>query len=81
MGMLNVLCSFSSISVIISSILIMIGHVTGIRHMYQFSVPTSGNFEIQYYIKAVENMDWVYLASDRKVWKAPLNKVMSLHVV
>jgi len=41
---LNVLCSFSSINVIISSILVMIGHVTEIRHMYQFGVPTSEDF-------------------------------------
>jgi len=67
--------------VIISSILVMIGHVTEIRHMYQFAVPTSGDFEIQYDIKVVENMDWVCLSPDRKVWKAPLNEVMSLRVV
>jgi len=67
--------------VIISSIQVMIGHVTEIRHMYQFAVPTSGDFEIQFYIKVVENMDRVSLAHDRKVWKAPLNEIMSLHVV
>ena len=66
---------------IISSILVMICHVTEIRHMYQFAVPTSEDFEIQCYIKVVENMDRVSLAPDRKVWKAPLNEVMSLHVV
>jgi len=59
----------------------MICHVTEIRHMYQFAVPTSEDFEIQYYIKVVENMDRVSLAPDRKVWKAPLNEVMCLHVV
>jgi len=32
--LLNVLHSFSSISVIISSILVMIGYVREIRHMY-----------------------------------------------
>jgi len=37
---LNVLRSFSSISVIISSILVMIGYVREIRHMYQFAVST-----------------------------------------
>jgi len=31
---LNVLCSFTIISVIISSMLVMIGHVREIRHMY-----------------------------------------------
>jgi len=49
--------------------------------MYQFAVRTSEDFEIQYDIKVFENMDWVSLASDRKVWKAPLNEVMCLHVV
>jgi len=29
--------------------------------MYQFAVPTSEDFEIQCYIKVVENMDWVSL--------------------
>ena len=66
---------------IISSILVMIGHVTEIRQMYQFAVPTLEDFEIQYHIKVVENMDWVCLAPDRKVWKAPLNEVMCLRVV
>ena len=55
--MLNVLCSFSSLSVIIYSILVMIGHVREIRHMYQFAVPTSEDFEIQCYVKIVEGMD------------------------
>ena len=49
--MLNVLCSFSSISVIISSILVMIGHVREIGHMYQFAVSTSEDFEVEYYVK------------------------------
>ena len=35
---LNVLCSLSSISMITSSILVMIGYVREIRHMYQFAV-------------------------------------------
>jgi len=38
--LLYVLYRFSSISVIISSILVMIGFVREIRHMYQFAVPT-----------------------------------------
>jgi len=50
---LNVLCSFSSISVIISIILVMIGHVREIAHMYQYAVPTSEDVEIEYYIKTV----------------------------
>ena len=37
---LNVLCSISSLSVIIYSILVMIGYVREIRHTYQFAVPT-----------------------------------------
>jgi len=41
---LNIFCSFSSISVIISSILVVIGHIREIRHMYQFAVPTSEDF-------------------------------------
>ena len=79
--MLNVIRSFSSISMIICSILVMIGHVREIRHMHQFAVPTSGDIEIEYYIQTVEDMHWVCLAPDRKVWKAPLNVIMSLHVV
>ena len=51
--MLNALCSFSSISMIISIILVMIGHVREIAHMYQFAVPTSENVDIEYYIKPV----------------------------
>jgi len=42
--MLSVLCSFSSISMITSSILVMNGHVREIRHMYQFAVPTLEDF-------------------------------------
>ena len=67
--MLNVLRCFSSISVIISNILVVIGHVREITHMYQFD------------IKTVEDMQWVCLAPNRKVWKAPLNVIMSIHVV
>jgi len=59
----------------------MIGHVREIAHMYQFAVSTSGDLEIEYYIKTVEDMHWVCLALDRSAWKAPLNVVMSLHVV
>jgi len=79
--MLNVLHSFSDIRMIFHSILLMIGYVREIRHMYQFVVPTSEDFETQYCIKTVEDMQWVSLASRRKVWKTPLNVIMSLHVV
>jgi hypothetical protein len=40
-----------------------------------------GLVESEYYINTVGDLDWVCLASDRKVWKAPLNMVMSLQVV
>ena len=79
---LNVLCRFSSISMIISSTLIMIGHVREIRHVYWYAVPTSEDFfECRHYINSVGDVDWVSLAPDRKVWKAPLHMVMSLQVV
>ena len=35
----------------------------------------------RYYINTVEDMDWVCLAADRKVWNVPLNIVMSLEVL
>ena len=80
--MLNVLCSFSSISAITSSILIVIGYVREIRYMFQFAVPTLEDFfGSQCYINTVEDVDWVSLAPDRKVWKASLNVVMSLHIL
>ena len=41
---LNVLRSFSSISVIISSMLVMIVNVREIRHMYWYSLPISEDF-------------------------------------
>ena len=40
-----------------------------------------GFFESEYYINTVGDVDWVSLAPDRKVWKAPLNMVMFLQVV
>jgi len=58
---------FVALLVMISSILVMIGHVREIAHMYHFAVPTSGDLEIEYYIKTVEDMHWVCLAPDRKV--------------
>ena len=66
---------------IIYSILVMTGYVREIRHIYRFAVPTSEDFEIQCYVKTVEDMNWFSLAPSRKVWKAPLNMVMSLYVV
>jgi hypothetical protein len=60
----------------------MNGHEREIRHMYQFAVRTAeGFFESQYYINTVGDVDWVCLAPDRKLWKAPLNVVMSLYGV
>ena len=41
---LYVRCSFSSYSMVICSMLIMIGHVREIRHMYQFAVSTLEDF-------------------------------------
>ena len=41
---LNALHSFSSISVIISSMLVMIGNVREIRHMYWYSLRISEDF-------------------------------------
>ena len=40
-----------------------------------------GFFESQYYINTVGDVDWVCLSSDRKVWIAPVNMVMSLQVL
>jgi hypothetical protein len=61
---------------ITSSILVIIGYIREIRHMYRFAVPTLEDFEIQYYVKIVEDMDWLTLAPNRNVWKTPLNMVM-----
>ena len=67
---------------IISSILVMIGYVREIRHMYQFAVLNLEDFfESQYYINTVGNVDWVCLAPDRKLWEAPLNMILFLQVV
>ena len=79
--MLNVLCNFSSISMITSSILVMIGYVREIRHMYRFAMPTLEDFLKVSIIYTVGDVDWVCLAPDRKEWEAPLNVVMSVHVV
>jgi hypothetical protein len=41
---LNILRNFNRISMIISTIPVMIGHVRLIRHMYRFAVPTYEEF-------------------------------------
>ena len=79
--MLKVLCSISSISVFISSMLVMIGHVREIKHVLICCANIRGFFESRYYINTVGDVDWVCLAPDGKVWKAPLNILMSLQVV
>jgi len=40
-----------------------------------------GFFGNQYYINTVGDVDWLCLATDRKVLQAPLNIVISLQVV
>jgi len=77
----NVLCSFSSISIVISKMLVMIGHVREIRHVLICCAYIGGYFENLYYINSVGDVAWVCLAPDRKVCKAPLNVVMSLQFV
>ena len=42
--LLNLLCSFSTISMISCRMLLVIGHVREIRHMYCYAVPTSEDF-------------------------------------
>ena len=79
--MLNVLCNFSSISVIISSMLVMIGRVREIRHVLICCAYIRGFFECRYFINTVLDVDWVCLAPERKVWEATVNILMSLQVV
>ena len=78
---MNVLSSFSSISIIISFMVVMIGHVRGKTYVLICCAPIRGSFESQYYVTTVGYVDWASLAPDRKVWKAPLNMVMCLLVV
>jgi hypothetical protein len=79
---LNILGSFSRISMVISSILVMNGQVREIRHMYQFAVPTAEDFfESQYCMITVGDVDWVCLAPDKKVWKYPLIVVKCRYVL
>ena len=66
---------------ITSSINVIIGYVREIRHMYHLLTYFRGFFESRYYINTVGDVDWVCLASDRKVWEAPLNTILSLQVV
>jgi len=73
---LYILCSFSTISMIISSILVMIDHVREIKHVLICCAYIKRFFESRYYINTVGDVDWVCLAADRKVWEAPLNMVM-----
>ena len=61
--------------------LLMIDHVRKIRLVLLCCAHFRGFFENQYYINTVGDVDWVCLATDRKVWKAPLKMVMSLTVV
>ena len=66
---------------ITSSILVMIGYVREIRHMYRFAMPTLEDFLKVSIIYTMGDVDWVCLAPDRKEWEAPPNVVMSVHVV
>jgi len=59
----------------------MIGRMREIRHVLICCAYIRGFFESQYYINTVGDVDWVCLAPDRKVWKAPLYMVMCLQVV
>jgi hypothetical protein len=61
--------------------LVMMGHVREIRHVLICCDYIRGFFESWYYVNTVGDVDWVCLAPDREVWKAPLNMVMSLHVL
>jgi hypothetical protein len=62
--------------------LVMIGHAREIRHLYEFAVTTSEDFFKSWYnVNTVGDVDWVCLAPDRKVWKAPHNRVESLQIV
>jgi hypothetical protein len=48
--------------------LVIIGHVSEIRHMYLYALPTIEDFfESQYYINTVGDVDWVCLAPDGKL--------------
>ena len=66
---------------VICSMLLMIDHVREIRYVLLSFAYIRGFFESQYYINSVGDEDWVCLALDRKVLKAPLNVVMSLTVL
>jgi len=62
----NVICSCSSISVIISSMLVMIGHVKRDKtHVLICCAYIRGYFKSPYNIDTVGDVDWVCLAPDR----------------
>ena len=65
--MLNVLSRFSSFSMIICSILVMIGYVRDEIYILICCAYIRGYFESQYHITTVGDVDWVSLAPDRKV--------------
>jgi len=77
---MNVLRSFSSISIIFSFMVVMIGHVRKVRCVV-ICCAHRGFFESQYYVNTAGYVDWASLAPSRKVWKAPLNMVMCFLVV
>jgi hypothetical protein len=76
-----VLRSFSVISMIISFMLIMIGHVREVRHVLISFAYIRRFFESEYYINTVGYVDWASLALVGKVWKAPQNMVMCVQIV
>ena len=66
---------------IISSMIVMTDHVREMRHVLICCPYISGFFKSYYYVNTVRDVDWISLVPDRNVWKAPLNMVMSFHVV
>jgi len=64
---MNVICSCSSSSVIISSMLVMIGHVKRDKaHVLICCAYIRGCFKSPYNIDSVGDVDWVCLAADRR---------------
>ena len=66
---------------VICSMLLLIDNVREIRHVLLCCAYIRGFFESHYYINTVGDVDCVWLVSDRKVLKAPLNMEMTLKVV
>ena len=63
----NLICSCSSISVTIYSMLVMIGHVKRDKvHVLICCAYSRGFFKSPYNIHTVGDVDWVCLASDRR---------------